>query len=442
VQQLTLKQNIPVVEQTPISGQDSPVYASRRSPLPVKRQQSTEATSNSKFPALIPVRFPVNVVRPSQLPEQVHESSPVPQQIPHQVETRQVSIPLEKARREASHANFVQSPHSSEPGPRREDSLDPRSSGQGPNLTPFSKSKESFRQGSSAVLLDSASPSTLPQSSQSFDRAHFGDSATSLSPASPSLFPRLLKPLDQDDCRDKASPLSLASASNFPRDRDSEGIRTAHYDPSPSPSVKPKTRPLPTSTASESTQNAYGFTLLPAQTVPLANSQTSPEPLIYSFSAPLPPNHVIPADQEQQATKVRESNVTGAKMKATAAKFAKNKYVRAGAKIGARVAISQVSNNLIGMDVSGVVDGVGQVVNVANAISGVMSSSGVDLSDITGSGGGDSGDESGVVDQVIGAMQNSSIQIHVDTDRDWSASQNRANRPNMFGAGRFMNRKR
>ena len=205
--------------------------------------------------------------------------------------------------------------------------------------------------------------------------------------------------------------------------------------------MKPTTRPLPTSTAGDSTQTAYDFTLSPAQTVPPAKSQTRPELPIHSFSAPLPPDHVIAADQEQRATKVRESNLTGAKMKATAAKFAKNKYVRAGAKIGAKVAISQVSTNLIGMDVSGVVDGVGQVANVANAISGAMSSSGVDLSDVAAGSGGDSGDGNGVVDQVIGAMQNSSVQIQVDMGGDRSSPQNRANRPNMFSASRFMNRK-
>jgi hypothetical protein len=441
VQRLTLDQNIPVVEQTPMSGQDSPVYASRSSPLPVQRQQSTEAPNNSNFPAPIPVGFPVNVVWPSQLPEQVHRASPVPPQIPQPVETRQVSIPLEKARRDTSHSNFVHSPQSSEPGASQGGSFGPRSNGQAPSLTQFSKSKESLRQESNAVSLYSASPSSLPQSPQFFDRARLGGSATSLSPASPSNFPRLPQPLDQDDCRDKASPLPPVPASNFPRDRDSEGIRIAHHHPSPSLPVKPTTRPLPTSTASDSTQTAHGFTLSPAQTVPPAKSQTRPEPPIHSFSVPLPPDQVIPADQEQRATKVRESNLTGAKMKATAAKFAKNKYVRAGAKIGARVAISQVSNNLIGMDVSGVVDGVGQVANVANAIGGAMSSSGVDLSDVAGGSGGDSGDGNGVVDQVIGAMQNPSVQIQVDMSGDWSSPQNRANRPNMFSASRFMNRK-
>jgi hypothetical protein len=431
VQQLTLNQNIPVVEQTPMSGQDNPVYSSRSSPSPVQRQQPTDAPSNSKFPALIPVRFPVNVVRPSQLPKQVHRASPVPPQIPQPVEARQVSIPLEKVRRDICHSNFDYSPQSSEPGASRGGSLGPQSSRQAPSLTQVSKSKESFRQGSSATSLHSAPPSSLPQSTQLFDRARLGGSATSLSPAPPSNFPRLLQPLDQDDCRDKASPLSPAPASNFPRDRDSEGIRAAHRHPSPSPPVKPTTRPLPTSKASDSTQTAYGSTLSPAQTVPPANSQIRPEPPIHSFSA----------DQEQQATKVRESNLTGAKMKATAAKFAKNKYVRAGAKIGARVAISQVSNNLIGMDVSGVVDGMSQVVNVANAISGPMSSSGVDLSDVAGGGGGDSGDGSGVFDQMLGAMQNPSVQINVDMGRDWSSPQNRANRPNMFSASRFKNRK-
>jgi hypothetical protein len=82
-----------------------------------------------------------------------------------------------------------------------------------------------------------------------------------------------------------------------------------------------------------------------------------------------------------------------------------------------------------------------QVVNVANAISGPMSSSGVDLSDVAGGGGGDSGDGSGVFDQMLGAMQNPSVQINVDMGRDWSSPQNRANRPNMFSASRFKNRK-
>jgi len=441
VQQLILNQNIPVVEQTPMPGQDSPVYASRSSPLPAQRQQSTEAPNNSKFPAPNPVRFPVNAVRPSQLPEQAHRASPVPPQIPQPVETRQVSIPQEKARRDTSHSNFVHSPPSSEPGASQGGSLGPRSNGRAPSLTQFSKSKESLRQESNAVSFYSASPSSLPQSPQSFDRARLGGSATSLSSASPSNFPRLPQPLDQGDSRDKASLLSPVPASNFPRDRDSEGIRIAHRHPSPSLPVKPTTRPLPTSTASDSTQTAYGLTLSPAQTVPPAKSQPRPEPLVHSSSAPLPPGHVTPADQEQRPTKVRESNLTGAKMKATAAKFAKNKYVRAGAKLGAKVAISQVSSNLIGMDVSGVVDGVGQVANMANAISGAMSSSGVDLSDVTGGSGGDSGDGNDVVDQVIGAMQNPSVQIQVDVGGDWSSSQNRANRSNMFNASRFMNRK-